>query len=122
VISAREIASRNRVPLPLLMNVLKLLASDEIVTSVRGAKGGYRLALPPRQISLARIIESVEGPVRLVQCAGPRSGRGRHNCERQELCLVRRAAHKLHARLYDVLDDVTLADVAAEAAPAAAAR
>ncbi len=121
VISAREIAARHRVPLPLLMNVLKVLASGELVTSVRGAKGGYRLADPPEDISLARVIEVVEGPIRLVRCAGPRSGRGKEPCVRNDTCPVRRPVQKIHARLRQFLGEVSLAQIAAEA-PATAGR
>jgi Rrf2 family protein len=120
VISAREIARRHRVPLPLLMNVLKILSNKKLVSSVRGAKGGYRLAEPPAEISLARIIEAVEGPLRLVQCAGPRTGRQKEPCERTEFCPVRKPVQKLHLKLKSFFGDVSLADIAAEPAVPAA--
>lgn len=116
VISAREIARRHRMPLPLLMNVLKLLAGNELVSSVRGAKGGYRLAGPAENISLGRVIEAIEGPLRLVQCAGPRSGRSKEPCVRSETCPVRRPVQRLHDRLQDFLGRISLADIAAESA------
>lgn len=72
--SAREIASLYGLPLPLLMNVLKLLGQQGLAKSARGPKGGYQLALPPGQITLHDIILAVEGPIQLVQCIGHESG------------------------------------------------
>ncbi len=54
--SAREISDCCHIPLPLLMNVLKLLAQHRIVSSTRGARGGYKLIVPADQLSLARVI------------------------------------------------------------------
>jgi Rrf2 family protein len=71
--SAREIATLYGLPLPLLMNVLKLLGQQGLAKSVRGPKGGYQLALPASEITLHDIILAVEGPIQLVQCIGHES-------------------------------------------------
>lgn len=111
VVSAREIAESHGVPLPLLMNVLKKLSQAGHVRSIRGARGGYSLAVPAAQLSLAAVIEAVEGPVRLVACApgppGPRRG-----CRRSSRCSVRLPVHKVHERLLKFLVGVTVADLA----------
>src|SRR5262245_55281119 len=67
-VSARDLAHRYAVRLPLLMNVLKTLNHNGLVRSVRGAHGGYRLAVPADKLSLARVAEAIEGPMRLVKC------------------------------------------------------
>ena len=64
--SARGIADIYRIPLPVLTNVLKTLNRCELIKSERGARGGYRLAQEPKDISLASLIRAVEGPIRLV--------------------------------------------------------
>ncbi len=110
VVSAREIAELHSVPLPLLMNVLKQLNQGGIVSSVRGAHGGYALAVPAAKLPLATLIKAVEGPVRLVNCA-PSAGAAR-GCERSSLCSLRPVLHKLHKRLVRFLDEVTIADIA----------
>src|ERR1035437_1275386 len=61
VASAREIADLFGVPASLLMNVLKELAAAGYVESVRGAKGGYRLARRPEEINLADLVSAMEG-------------------------------------------------------------
>ena len=67
--SAREIAELYHMPLPLLMNVLKLLTGRGFVKSVRGPRGGYTLAQSAESISLSDTIRAVEGPIKLVRCA-----------------------------------------------------
>ncbi len=110
VLSARDIHDQHEIPLPLLMNVLKRLQRAGLLESIRGAKGGYRLARPADRISLAKLIEAVEGPVKLVRCAGAiQDGR---RCTLTGHCPARRAMHKLHHHLAQTLQSVTIADLA----------
>ncbi|MBN2448615.1 MAG: Rrf2 family transcriptional regulator [Phycisphaerae bacterium] len=111
VVSARDIAERHLVPLPLLMNVLKSLSRADLITSVRGAHGGYRLAVDPGQTSLNDVIEAVEGPVRLVQCA-PGCEPARHRCERTKICTLRRPLHRVHNAFRDFLSNITISYLA----------
>ena len=111
IVSAREIAEQHEVPLPLLMNVLKKLGQTGHVRSVRGARGGYTLALPPGELSLATLIEAVEGPVRLVNCV-PGPGGPRRACVRTNVCSIRWPVHKVHDRLLRFLGGISVADVA----------
>ncbi len=114
-VSARQIAEEYSVPQPLLMNVLKRLARRELIRSVRGAKGGYRLAVPPDKLTLAMLIEAMEGPIGLVQCALERPLRnGRAVCRVGENCPIREPARKVHMKLQDFLHQVTLADMLEE--------
>ncbi len=110
VVSAREIAQQHAVPLPLLMNVLKRLNRTGYVTSVRGAHGGYVLAVPPDSISLTTLIEAVEGPMYLVRCAG--GGESRRPCNRTGMCTIRHSVFKVHEQLRTFLSSVTIADIA----------
>ena len=66
--SAREIAARYRLPLPMVANILKQLTSAGILVSTRGAQGGYELARDPAQISLADVVRALEGPISVVDC------------------------------------------------------
>ena len=70
IVSAREIAGKYRVPLALLMNLLKLCAAAGLVESVRGARGGYRLGKPPEKITLVELVEAIEGPLKLSSAMG----------------------------------------------------
>jgi Rrf2 family protein len=109
VVSAHEIANLHAVPLPLLMNVLKRLNRVGYVTSVRGAHGGYILAKPADQLTLADVIEAVEGPVHLVRCTNP--DRQARKCDRTAQCFIRGSVAKVHDGLRRFLGAVTVADL-----------
>ncbi|HOW68989.1 MAG TPA: Rrf2 family transcriptional regulator [Phycisphaerae bacterium] len=66
--SAREIATHYGMPIPLLMNILKVLSQHGITRSIRGPRGGYQLAKPPKDVTLHDIIVAVDGPVALTHC------------------------------------------------------
>ena len=125
--SAREIAERFGVPTSLLMNVLKTLASAGYVESVRGARGGYRLARRPAEISLADMVTALEGPIRLAECITDVAGDDDEcTCEVMADCPIADPVHRVHRRLRDFLKKVTLAQIldpglepAGEAGPAA---
>ncbi len=111
ICTAREIAEQFNMPSALLMNVLKTLNQGELVSSSRGAKGGYRLAQPAEDITLCDIITVVEGPIRFVQCAaGPQSDT--QNCGLAESCPVTKPVNKVHDQLNVFLKQVTLAQIA----------
>jgi Rrf2 family protein len=110
VVSARDIAELHAVPLPLLMNVLKRLNRVGYISSVRGAHGGYALAADPERLTLADVIDAVEGPVHLVRCVNT-SGQGR-KCDRSSQCFIRNSVAKVHVGLRKFLGAVTIADLA----------
>jgi Rrf2 family protein len=110
VTSARDIAQLYGVRLPLLMNVLKVLNQRGILRSVRGARGGYALAVGPKSLSLSRLIEAVEGPPRLVRCAVPQPDDP--VCELKGNCPVSPPLAKIQRSFKGFLKNVTIADVA----------
>jgi len=115
--SAREISDRYEIPLSLLMNVLKELSSAGFVESVRGAHGGYRLAVEPEEISLADLITTVEGPIRLAECIADHDRPDdRETCPLLSNCPIADPVHRVHRRLADFLKTVTLAEIIAPAA------
>ncbi|MFO0985586.1 MAG: Rrf2 family transcriptional regulator, partial [Planctomycetota bacterium] len=68
VVSARTISEVYRIPLPILANILKLLAKRAIIDSVRGVGGGYVFAMNPEDLTLGELARIVEGPFRLADC------------------------------------------------------
>ena len=112
VISAREIADRSGAPLSLLMNVLKELAGAGFVESVRGARGGYRLARRPDEITLADLVVALEGPIRLAEClAAAVHGHGPCSVRDMASCPVSDPVHRVQRRLSEFLKTVTLAEI-----------
>lgn len=112
--SAREISDVCHIPLPLLMNILKTLAQHQIVSSTRGARGGYKLTTPAERLSLARVVRVLEGPLKLVQCVGDNGEKvGLENrCERTGCCSIRSPLLKINDRLERFLEKITLAGLA----------
>jgi Rrf2 family protein len=107
--SAREIASKYHLPLPLLMNLLKVLTQKGLAKSVRGPRGGYTLALPAEKISLHDIICAVEGPTQLVLCI--EQNKGDAECGLVTSCPVHSPIHRVHDRLIQFLSGVSLAEI-----------
>ena len=68
VVSAHEIARQANLNKSVVANLLKEFARRNLLESVRGLRGGYRLGKPPDEISLGEILEVVEGPFTLVDC------------------------------------------------------
>ncbi|MBV9528790.1 Rrf2 family transcriptional regulator [Sphingomonas sp.] len=69
-LSATELAGETGVPLPTAQKLMGQLAVSGLLSSVRGAGGGFTLARPAPEISLADIVEAVEGPIAMTQCSG----------------------------------------------------
>ncbi len=110
--SARAIAERTKVPLPVLTNILHQLLGHGLVTSAMGAKGGYALSRPPEAIDLADMIDAIEGTFKLTVCCGGESDDEIDTCGLQKGCQVVGPLRRVHARLREFLSEVTLAEIA----------
>jgi Rrf2 family cysteine metabolism transcriptional repressor len=111
VATARAIAQRFKVPQSLLMNVLKALVQKGVLASVRGAKGGYSLAVAPEELSLYDLILAIEGPIKFVQCATPHVSDAAATCDLFQVCPVSAPARQIHERLENFLRRITLAEI-----------
>ncbi len=110
--NAREVAGATRLPRPVVGKILKSLARGGLLDSQRGAKGGYSLARPPEEISVAEMIHALEGPIGLTECT-THPGR----CSQEPRCDVREPWQKINRVVRDALADVTLADLARSKVP-----
>lgn len=124
--SARQIAATHRLPLPLLMNLLKQLTQQELVRSVRGPRGGYTLALPPDKIRLTDVVRAVEGPIHVTQCVPDKAVNPEDDdadtCVRMTNCPIRASLEIVHNRVIEYLDTITLADMMSDQAGSRPAR
>jgi FeS assembly SUF system regulator len=73
-LTAQELSSQSGVPLPTVSKLCKELAKADLVASHRGRHGGYGLARPAERISVAEIVEALEGPIALTDCSSPHKG------------------------------------------------
>ena len=110
--SARDLARALNLPLPLLRNILKVLASHGLLVSTRGPNGGYQLARAPRGITLAEVLEAVEGPMQLVPCC--HLPEEEVQCRLEDSCHIKGNIRTVHEQLIRFLDDVTLDQIAGE--------
>lgn len=67
--SSSKLAEFTKLPEPTVSKILKLLAKAEIVSSIRGAKGGYTLARPLSDITIADVVAAIDGPIAITACA-----------------------------------------------------
>ncbi len=70
-LTAQDLAARSRVPLPTVSKLCKELSKAGILLSHRGRHGGYGLSRSPDRVSVAEIVEALEGPIALTECATP---------------------------------------------------
>ena len=77
------IAREKSIPIKFLEAILCELRNENVLTSVRGRNGGYRLAEPPKKITLARVIRIVDGPIALLSCASLHFYKPCENCNEQ---------------------------------------
>ena len=84
-LSASELAQETGVPLPTTQKLMGRLAAEGLLTSVRGASGGFALARPADEITLVDIVEAVEGPIAMTMCADGVN----HDCALDAHCRVK---------------------------------
>jgi FeS assembly SUF system regulator len=104
VLSAAQLAERARLETPTVSKLLKLLSHAGLVESFRGATGGYRLARAAGDISVAEVVEAVEGPIGMTDC-------GSGQCEREPHCGVRGNWQRINAAVATALREVSVADM-----------
>lgn len=107
-----RIAERQAISEPYLEQLIAGLRKAGLVTSVRGAQGGYELTRDPEAIPIGEIIRALEGPITPMECLSeePES----LGCENSERCATRLLWRKLQASINEVLDTTTLGDLVAD--------
>jgi FeS assembly SUF system regulator len=86
-LSATDLAADTGVPLPTAQKLMQRLAAAGLLVGHRGAGGGYALARAAGEISLADIVEAVEGPIAMTQCVGHEDGTS--DCALDQHCRIK---------------------------------
>lgn len=114
--SATDIAHAMQIPRSFLSKILQRLVRSRILTSSRGARGGFRLALPPTDISLHSIMEAIQGPACINVCAVDK-----RRCGLSDNCMVHpiwlKMRQEVEATLRDQTIDKLIANNASETKP-----
>jgi len=110
--SAREIAGLYDTPIGLMAKVLQRLVQRGLLASQKGTRGGYQLARKPIQISVADVIQAIDGPVTVTACSTDDG-----QCEQFSKCNVRDPLWRVRERILSALGECTIADLAADPPP-----
>lgn len=105
--SAREIAARHQIPVELMAKILQRLAKRGLLESHQGIRGGYHLARPATHISVADVIQAIDGPVMVTACSDEDE-----SCDQFSTCNVRDPLWKLKGRIVQTLAEFTLDELA----------
>ena len=115
--SAREIAEQYDIPLELLAKVLQRLVRTGILRSTQGTRGGYVLSRPATLISVADVIQAIDGPVSVTACSTDTV-----SCEQYAKCSIRDPLWRIKDRILAALATCSVHELATEADAAAPAR
>lgn len=105
--SAREIAEQYDIPVELMAKVLQRLAREGLLASHQGTRGGYQLSRSPSAISVADVIQAVDGPLTVTACSTDDD-----NCDQYSKCSVRDPLWKIKERILLALQTCSISELA----------
>ncbi|HVU05280.1 MAG TPA: SUF system Fe-S cluster assembly regulator [Polyangiaceae bacterium] len=105
--AAPDVAERTKIPAPTVSKVLKLLGRGGLVASERGKNGGYRLARAPELVTVADIVDAVEGPIAVTECSTVERG----SCDLEGHCPTETNWLRINEAIRQTLRGITLADM-----------
>ena len=109
VSTARDLAARACLSVPMASKILKALARAGLLISHRGAKGGYGLARAPEKISVGEVIAALEGPIGITECASAPGC-----CEQEPVCPARHGWRRVSNQVRQFLERIPLSDLYGE--------
>jgi FeS assembly SUF system regulator len=101
--TAKEISHRTKIPLPTVTRLLKTLSNRGLLISQRASQGGYALSEAASKISIASIIESIEGPIALTECS-----MNKCTCSYESNCNVELPWQKINNTVKSALENISL--------------
>jgi FeS assembly SUF system regulator len=107
--SARDIAEQYDIPIELMAKVLQRLARSGLLTSHQGTRGGYTLSKPTASISVADIIQAIDGPLTVTACSTEDE-----QCEQFTKCNVRDPLWRIKDRILSALAECSLAEISTD--------
>jgi FeS assembly SUF system regulator len=107
-VSATELAETFHMPKTVVANLLKSFREAGLLSSRRGLHGGYSLARDPAEISLLEVLNVIDGPVHLTDCALEAI---QDSCDYEDVCLSRNPMQAVNKKILELLDGITLAQL-----------
>jgi Rrf2 family protein len=105
IVTTKAIADQYHIPVELLAKILQRLAKQGLVQSQNGSHGGYRLGKALSAITVAEVIEAIEGPLAIAACY---RGHGHNDCDQYHQCTVRQPLGQVQADILALLSRTTL--------------
>jgi Rrf2 family protein len=106
-VSIKTIADKYRIPMELLAKILQRLAKQGFITAHSGPRGGYSLAKLPSEITVAEVVEAIEGPIGIVDCYHEDD----QICDQLERCNIRRPLRIIQDSFLHLLESMTLEEM-----------
>jgi Rrf2 family protein len=107
--SAREIAGQYDIPIELMAKVLQRLVRTGLLVSTQGTRGGYTLSRPSTAITVADVIQAIDGPFTVTACSTEKN-----TCEQYTKCSIRDPLWQIRERIVEALGTVTIAEMASD--------
>ena len=104
-VTARKIAEIENIPISILSKVLQHLSRENLIETVKGAHGGYQLSVNLSKINLWKFLETMEGPLGLVDCLQ------NSQCEQENICSIKTPIRKINLTVKNVFDKLSVSDV-----------
>lgn len=105
--TARELSGEARIPLPTVSKILKALARRGLLVSHRGVGGGFALARPADQISVADVIGALDGPIAITECLNADA-----SCSHESSCSIRTNWDRINRVVADALAGLKVSEMA----------
>ncbi len=106
--TAKDLSAQTHIPLPTVGKILKILSRGEILDSTRGSQGGYKLSKDPGSLSLAHVIDVLEGKMSVTNCGT----NGHIKCDILHSCPNKANWQKINHLIYGALGSLSLKDMA----------
>jgi FeS assembly SUF system regulator len=110
--TAAEVSQSTGISQPTVTKLLKQLHKSQLVSSTRGTRGGYQLSRPASAISAAQILDALEGPVAITECASHAS-----QCGIEHACRVGHTWQRINSSIRRALEDISLSQLTDASAP-----
>jgi Rrf2 family protein len=110
--SARELSEAFDIPLEILAKVLQQLVRAHLLESHQGIRGGYGLARPAATITVADVIQAIDGPLTVTACSD-----SDHSCDQYVKCTIRDPLWRIKDRIVSALAATSVAELAADMPP-----
>jgi Rrf2 family protein len=108
IVNTKEIAEEHHIPVELLAKVLQTLAKHGFIESQNGPKGGYLLAKDAGAITIAQVLEAIEGPIGITECYLDKDS---VSCLQHDRCNIRTPLLKVQDSIYQLLNSMTVEDM-----------